>query len=57
MAAQREQIRKALATAGVDHELVSYPGAEHAFFWPGTPPFSKHARDDAWQRIVELLAS
>ena len=56
-AAQREQIRKALATAGVDHELVSYPGVEHAFFWPGTPPFSQEARDDAWQRIVELLAS
>jgi len=56
-AAQREQIRTALAIAGVDHELVSYPGTGHAFFWPGTPPFSKEARDDAWQRIVALLAS
>ena len=54
---QREQIRAALSGAGVDHELVSYPGVQHAFFWPGTPPFSRAARDDAWRRILELLAS
>jgi carboxymethylenebutenolidase len=56
-AGQREQIGAALAAAGVDHELVSYPGVGHAFFWPGTPPFSREARDDAWRRIVKLLAS
>src|SRR5215469_13165775 len=56
-AGQREQIRTALAAAGVDHELVSYPGVGHAFFWPGTPSFNRKARDDAWRRIVELLAS
>ena len=56
-AAQREQIRTALAAAGVDYELVSYPGVGHAFFWPGTPPYDKEARDDAWQRVVELLTS
>jgi carboxymethylenebutenolidase len=54
---QREQIRAALSGAGVDHELVSYPGVQHAFFWPGTPPFSQAARDDAWRRILELLSS
>jgi len=56
-AGQREQIRAALAAAGTDHELVSYPGVGHAFFWPGTPAFSRAARDDAWRRIVGLLAS
>jgi carboxymethylenebutenolidase len=56
-AGQREQIRAALSAADVDHELVSYPGVQHAFFWPGTPAFSREARDDAWRRIVELLAS
>ena len=55
-AGQREQIRVALAR-GRRHELVSYPGVRHAFFWPGTPPFSQAARDDAWGRILELLAS
>jgi carboxymethylenebutenolidase len=29
-AGQREQIRAALAAAGADHELVSYPGVQHA---------------------------
>ena len=56
-AGQREQIRTALAAAGVDHELVSHPRVGHAFFWPGTPAFSREARDDVWHRIVELLAS
>jgi carboxymethylenebutenolidase len=56
-AGQREQIRTALASAGVDHELVSYPGVGHAFFWPGTPSFSREARADAWRRMVELLVS
>ena len=56
-AGQREQIRTALASAGVKHELVSYPGVGHAFFWPGTPPFDATARADAWGRVLELLAS
>ena len=56
-AGQRDQIRKALEAAGTDYELVSYPGAAHAFFWPGTPPFDAAARDDAWARILALLAS
>ena len=56
-AGQRKEIRGALRAAGVDHEMVSYPGVQHAFFWPGTPPFSQAARDVAWARVLELLAS
>jgi carboxymethylenebutenolidase len=56
-AAQRGQITAALAGAGVDHELVTYPGTGHAYFWPGTPPFSEAARGDSWSRILRLLAS
>ncbi|MGO9159650.1 MAG: dienelactone hydrolase family protein [Streptosporangiaceae bacterium] len=56
-AAQREQIGAALRSAGVEHELVTYPGAGHAFFWPGTPPFDQRARDDAWAKILALLAA
>jgi carboxymethylenebutenolidase len=56
-AAQRGQIAAALAAAGVDHELVTYPCVGHAYFWPGTPPFSRAARDDSWSRILRLLAS
>lgn len=54
-ATQVDRIRDALARAGVDHEVVSYPGAQHAFFWPGTPSFDAAARDDAWARILAEL--
>jgi carboxymethylenebutenolidase len=56
-AGQRGQIRDALRAAGTDHELVSYPGVGHAFFWPDTPAFNQAARADAWARILALLAS
>jgi len=56
-AEQRQQIADALRAAGRDHELVSYPGVGHAFWWPGTPEYSQKARDDAWSRILALLAS
>jgi carboxymethylenebutenolidase len=56
-AAQRGQIVAALNAAGTEHELISYPGAAHAFFWPGTAAFNQPARDDAWARILALLAA
>jgi len=56
-AAQRRQISDALVASGPDHELISYPGAAHAFFWPGTPAYDEPARDDAWSRILTLLAT
>jgi carboxymethylenebutenolidase len=56
-AAQRRQIAQALRAAGTDHEVVSYPGAAHAFWWPGTPEFNQQARQDAWGRILALLAA
>jgi carboxymethylenebutenolidase len=55
-AGQRSQIRDALQSAGIEHELVSYPGTGHAFFWPDTQAFSRPARDDAWSRILTMLA-
>ncbi len=54
---QRAQIGDALRAAGTDHHMVVYPGTEHAFFWPATPAFNQAARDDAWARILALLAS
>jgi carboxymethylenebutenolidase len=56
-AGPRDQIRGALQDAGTDHDMVCYPGTGHAFFWPGTPAFSQKARDDAWSRILAMLAS
>ncbi|MGD0063570.1 MAG: dienelactone hydrolase family protein [Streptosporangiaceae bacterium] len=54
---QRGQIRDALQAAGIDHEFVTYPDTTHAFFWPGTSAFSRKARDDAWSRILAVLAT
>lgn len=54
---QRRHIRDAPQDAGTDHEFITYPGAAHAFFWPGTPAFSRQARDDAWSRILAMLAT
>jgi carboxymethylenebutenolidase len=56
-AGPRDQIRDALRQAGTDHEMICYPGTGHAFFWPDTPAFSKTARDDAWSRILAMLAA
>jgi hypothetical protein len=33
---------------------VGPTGGEH--FWPGTPTFNQDARDDAWARILSMLA-
>jgi carboxymethylenebutenolidase len=56
-AAQRKEIGAALDQASVEHELVVYPGVQHAFFWPGTAAYDPDATEDAWVRILDLLAS
>jgi carboxymethylenebutenolidase len=54
--AQLEQIRAALAGAGVDHEVIVYPGVQHAYFWPGTHTYQEAAASDSWDRILALLS-
>jgi carboxymethylenebutenolidase len=56
-AEQRKEIAATLRAAGPGHEVVSYPGVHHAFWWPDTPEYSKQARDDAWTRVLALFAS
>jgi carboxymethylenebutenolidase len=56
-AEQRNQIRSALESAHIEYELISYPNTPHAFFWPNTPSFDQDARDDAWDRILRMLAT
>ncbi|MDT3439733.1 dienelactone hydrolase family protein [Pseudofrankia sp. BMG5.37] len=53
---ERGEIASALQAANITHEMVTYPGAQHAFFWPGTPTFDESARNDARRRILALLA-
>jgi carboxymethylenebutenolidase len=46
---------RALAEAGVEHELVVYDGAPHSFFDRKQEEFQE-ASDDAWRRTLELVA-
>jgi carboxymethylenebutenolidase len=45
---------RGLADAGVEHELVSYPGAPHSFFDRSAAEYAG-ASEDAWRRVLEFL--
>ena len=45
----------ALATAGVEHEIVVYPGAPHSFFDRKQADFAD-VSEDAWRRVLDFLA-
>ena len=49
-----EQFEAALSQAGVQHEIVTYPGAPHSFF---DRHYIQHAdaSADAWQRILTFI--
>jgi len=41
--------------AGVQHETVIYPGAQHAFMNDRRPVYDAEAAEDAWRRIIALF--
>lgn len=41
--------------AGVKHETIIYPQAQHAFFNDTRPAYNPKAADDAWQRVLKLF--
>ena len=45
---------RALAEAGVEHELVTYPGAPHSFFDRKQDEFAD-ASEDAWNRVLAFI--
>ncbi|HEY2478012.1 MAG TPA: dienelactone hydrolase family protein [Solirubrobacterales bacterium] len=45
-----------LERAGVDHEIVTYPGAPHSFFDRKQEEFAE-ASSDAWTRVLDFLAA
>ncbi len=45
---------QALAAAGIEHEIVIYPGAPHSFFDRKQEEFAD-ASDDAWSRVLAFL--
>jgi carboxymethylenebutenolidase len=44
----------ALTTAGVEHEIVTYPGAPHSFFDRKQEQFAAES-EDAWNRVLTFL--
>jgi len=53
-AADSEAFDRALAAAGVEHEVVIYPGAPHSFFDRKHEEFAE-ASADAWQRVLAFV--
>ena len=49
-----EAFDEALAAAGVEHELVIYPGAPHSFFDRKHEEFAADS-EDAWNRVLGFL--
>ena len=51
---QNEAFDRALANAGVEHELVTYDGAPHSFFDRRQEDFAD-ASEDAWNRLLAFI--
>jgi carboxymethylenebutenolidase len=56
-AEQTDQVESALADAGIDHEVVVYPGADHGFFCNQRASYHEEAANDAWGRVKALFAA
>lgn len=48
--------RQALETANVPHDIVTYPGAAHAFANPSGERYDAAAAADAWRRTTAFLS-
>lgn len=51
-----ERFDQALTEAGVEHKLVTYPGAPHSFFDRTFAEYPE-AVDDSWRRILDFMQS
>jgi carboxymethylenebutenolidase len=48
------EYESALSNAGIDHEVVTYPGAPHSFFDRKAAEFAG-ASEDAWAKVMEFI--
>ena len=53
-AEDNEAFDAALTAAGVEHEVVTYPGAPHSFFDRKQEEFATDS-EDAWNRVLAFL--
>ena len=52
---ERDSVGRALTEAGVEHEIVVYPGVPHGFLCDRRDTFDAPAAADAWGRIDAFL--
>ncbi|MEA2222719.1 MAG: carboxymethylenebutenolidase [Solirubrobacteraceae bacterium] len=50
--ATRDAARAALEAAGLDHRIVTFAAADHAFFNDTGPRFNAPAAEEAWHRVL-----
>lgn len=55
-ASQVDAIRAALQRAGVRHDVVVYPDADHGFFCDQRATYQAAAANDSWARVKALFA-
>ena len=55
--ATRPAAQMALQRAGMVHELIVEPGADHAFFNDTGPRYNPAAAADAWRRLQDWLGA
>ncbi len=53
---QREELKQNLTQAGVEHEIIAYPGAPHSFFDRRAADYAE-ASSDAWSRVLAFIAA
>jgi carboxymethylenebutenolidase len=53
--ATREAATAALEAAGLTHEIVTYPGANHAFFNDTGPRYDPDAATQAYAKVLDWL--
>lgn len=51
------QIRAALQTANIDHQIFTYEGAGHGFFCDHRGSYNSDAAADAWDKVIQLFAA
>jgi len=50
-------LANALETAGIDHEMITYGGAKHAFTVFGSSRYQEAADKKSWKRFTEFLGA
>jgi carboxymethylenebutenolidase len=50
-----QDLDRQLDKAGVEHEIISYPGAPHSFFDRRATDFAQES-SDAWRRVLDFIA-